>query len=199
LNAADGGWRARPVAGPQRTRDLAAGAGPLRVAILSDTHGWVDPRIIEVVADCDLALHGGDIGSVEVLAQLRPRRGAVWAVRGNNDRPANWPESDREDAAQLPDRLDLALPGGQLVLLHGHQTRARGRHERLRGRFPQARAVAYGHSHRLVLDRDLEPWVINPGAAGRDRTHGGPSCLVLVAALDTWVVETYRFPRRPAS
>lgn len=169
------------------------GADPVRVAILSDTHGWVDPRILAVVADCDLAVHGGDIGSAEVIARLRPRSGRVWAVSGNNDVPAKWPALDRDLLARLPARLHLDLPGGRLVVVHGHRTRARDRHERLRQRFPEARLVIYGHSHRLVLDLDAKPWVVNPGAAGRDRTHGGPSCLVLRAGLDGWILESVRF------
>ena len=173
--------------------DGPAVMGAVRVAILADTHGWVDPRILEVVAGCDLAVHGGDIGNAGVLGLLSPRRGTVWAVRGNNDGPAKWPEADREVLKRLPGRLDLPLPGGSLGVIHGHQTPARGRHERLRQRFPQARALVYGHSHRLVLDLTAQPWILNPGAAGRERTHGGPSCLVLIASTDDWVVETYRF------
>jgi putative phosphoesterase len=182
--------------------DRPAGARSVRVAILSDTHGWVDPRIIEVVADCDLAVHGGDIGSAEVIARLRPRSGRVWAVSGNNDVPAKWPPSDRDLLDRLPARLGLDLPGGRLAVVHGHRIRARDRHERLRQRFPEARLVIYGHSHRLILDLDAQPWVANPGAAGRDRTQGGPSCLVLRAGLDGWILETVRFgspgaPGRP--
>ena len=173
--------------------DGAAGAGRVQVAILSDTHGWVDPRVLAVVADCDLAVHGGDIGSADIIARLRPRLGRVWAVRGNNDVPAKWPESDRDLLDRLPERLDLDLPGGRLVVVHGHRLRARDRHERLRQRFPDARLLVYGHSHRLVLDLDSKPWVANPGAAGRDRTFGGASCLVLHARQDLWRLETFRF------
>ncbi len=170
-----------------------AGAGPVRVAILSDTHGWVDPRVLDVVSGCDLAVHGGDIGSAGVIARLRPRLGRVWAVSGNNDVPAKWPASDRDLLDRLPELLDLPLPGGRLVAVHGHRTAARDRHERLRRRFPEARLLVYGHSHRLILDLDSQPWVVNPGAAGHDRTFGGPSCLVLHAGLDLWRLETFRF------
>ena len=169
----------------------------VRVAILSDTHGWVDPRIVEIVAGCDLAVHGGDIGSAAVLDQLRPRQGAACAVRGNNDRPSKWPQSDHHLLADLPHLLEVQLPGGTLAVVHGHQTGARERHALLRRRFPEARAVVYGHSHRLVLDQDEIPWIINPGAAGRSRTFGGPSCLVLSADCADWRLEIVRFaPRR---
>ena len=57
-----------------------------------------------------------------------------------------------------------------------------------------ARAVVYGHTHRLLCDQLEEPWVLNPGAAGQVRTFGGPSCLVLHAEPLAWHVESIRFP-----
>jgi hypothetical protein len=167
----------------------------VRVAILSDTHGALDTRIQDVVGQCDLAIHGGDIGHASILAQLQPRLGRVLAVFGNNDVARKWPEEDRQLLVHLPECLDQALPGGRLVVIHGHQSMARDRHRLLRGRFPHARAIVYGHSHRLVLDDGTLPWILNPGAAGRSRTHGGPSCMVLTATPAEWRVEIHRYHR----
>jgi phosphoesterase, MJ0936 family len=166
----------------------------VRVALISDTHGAFDPRLREIVEGCDLALHGGDIGHAAILSQLQPRLGRVLAVFGNNDVAHKWPEEDRRLLVHLPEWLEQPLPGGSLVLIHGHQVPARRRHALLRARFPEARAIVYGHSHRLETDLDAQPWVLNPGAAGRSRTHGGPSCLVLIAESDEWRIERYRFP-----
>jgi putative phosphoesterase len=166
----------------------------IRIALVSDTHGELDPRIGELVRGCDLALHGGDIGNAGVLTRLRPRAGQVHAVRGNNDVTSKWPEAEQTVLAGLPEQVVLALPGGQLVLIHGHQGSASGRHERLRRQFPNARAIVYGHSHRLVADQTAIPWLLNPGAAGRTRTYGGPSCMVLTARDGHWALATHRFP-----
>jgi len=169
----------------------------VRVAILSDTHGAVDPRVLEVVASCDLAVHGGDIGDGEVLdtiaRHLSSGPDGLHAVRGNNDVPGKWPDPHQGRLPALPERIEITLPGGRLVVIHGHQTPARGRHDRLRRLFPSARAIVYGHSHRLVLDQLAEPWALNPGAAGRSRTFGGPSCVVLTAATLGWHLESRRF------
>lgn len=164
------------------------------VAILSDTHGVLDPRVAELVADCDLAVHGGDIGNAGVLAALQPRTGRVAAVLGNNDVPHKWPAADQHLLDTLPLELTEDLPGGRLVVVHGHRTPAKDRHAKLRRRFPDARAIVYGHSHRLVADRDAEPWVLNPGAAGRERTFGGPSCMVLRASHGGWSLAVHRYP-----
>lgn len=165
----------------------------IRVAILADTHGQLDPRIDALVRGCDIAVHGGDIGNASILARLQPVSGRVYAVRGNNDVPRKWPQHERGLLEDLPQQTIVHLPGGSLVIVHGHQTAAAGRHLRLRRQHPLARAIVYGHSHRLIADCDATPWVLNPGAAGRARTFGGPSCMILRATETDWQVESYRF------
>lgn len=167
----------------------------LRVAILSDTHGALDARIAAQVLQCDVAVHAGDIGNAAVLTALQPRGGRVLAVRGNNDTAAKWPPADHAVLNGLAESALLELPGGILAVVHGHRAGGTAeRHARLRRQFPAARAIVYGHSHRLVCDRDAPVWVLNPGAAGRARTFGGPSCLVLHAGIRVWRVEILRFP-----
>lgn len=167
-------------------------AALVRVALIADTHGVLDPRLRALIDDCDACVHAGDIGGGAVLAAITPRGGHVVAVRGNNDVAAKWPEVDRHSLARLPDEAALDLPGGRLVVVHGDQYPARDRHKRLRRAYPDAQALVYGHSHRLVCDRDIRPWVLNPGAAGRTRTYGGPSCLILTAARAGWEIESVR-------
>lgn len=168
----------------------------MRVAIVSDTHGFLDPRIADTVTTCDVAVHAGDIGGADVLLALQPREQVI-AVRGNNDIPEKWAQHEVHVLETLPSEAVLDLPGGQLVVVHGDD---RGpveeRHQRLRQRYPEARAIAYGHSHQLLIDDDERPWVLNPGAAGRTRTFGGPSCLLLECLGDDWTVEEFRLPPR---
>ncbi len=168
-----------------------------RICILSDTHGTLDPRVAAAAADCDIALHGGDIGNAAVLEQLKTRGSQVIAVTGNNDTPDKWPPHDGAVLATLPDKAQLDLPGGRVVVEHGHGVNpAKHRHQKLRSRYPDARAIVYGHSHRLTCDLDL-PWVLNPGAAGRSRTYGGPSCLILSVGQRRWRVAALRFSAVP--
>ncbi len=165
-------------------------AWKIRVALLSDTHGHVDPRVVEVVADCDYAVHAGDVGSATVLKAIRPRQRVMIAVRGNNDTVDKWPVAEIRTLKTLPFEGTLDLPGGHLVVVHGHQAGdPEVRHDVLRERFPEARLILYGHSHRRVLDLATTPWVVNPGAAGRSRTYGGPSLVILEASPDEWRLE----------
>ena len=171
-------------------------AHPVRVLIVSDTHGALDPRIAELASRAELVIHAGDVGSAEILEQLRPAAagGQLIAVTGNNDVPGKWPRGQRRRLRDLPETAEIAVPGGVIAVEHGHRALpASRRHERLRARHPDARLVVYGHSHRLVIDRDARPWVVNPGAAGRARTFGGPSCLVLRASTRRWQIDERRF------
>lgn len=166
-----------------------------RLCILSDTHGQIDPRILSLARTCDHIIHAGDIGNAGVIQALESGGGLLTVIRGNNDVAAKWPPTETEVLSSLPDDADLGLPGGRLVVVHGHRVNpAARRHARLRQRYPGARAVVYGHSHRLCIDQQDRPWVLNPGAAGRSRTHGGPSCLVLHIARGAWTVQAHRFP-----
>jgi len=168
----------------------------MRVAIIADTHGFVDPRVADQVATCDYAVHAGDIGGADVLLALQPKRQVV-AVRGNNDVREKWDRHEVHLLETLPMEAVLDLPGGRLVVLHGQDTGpVAGRSEELRSRYPDARAIAYGHSHQLLVDDSATPWILNPGAAGRTRTFGGPTCLVLECSEDGWSVEALRFPPR---
>ena len=166
----------------------------LRVAILGDTHGLLDARIAEIVSVCDYAVHTGDVGCAAVLNEMSPRQGLVLGVRGNNDTASKWPDDDVPALAQLPLEAEMRLPGGRLVVVHGHRAGpVKFRHAWLRKKYPGARAIAYGHSHRWVCDTGEMPWVLNPGAAGRARTFGGPSFMVLHASEREWRLETRRF------
>lgn len=168
-----------------------------KVLIVSDTHGQIDENISQMSQNVDFVLHCGDIGDAHVLSALQPRQ-RVHVITGNNDTPARAPEHDLPLLASLSETVVLDLPGGTLLAVHGHrQVPASKRHQLLRRLYPDVRCIAYGHSHRMLIDNDDIPQVVNPGAAGRDRTHGGPSCVLLDAAPDRWFFSRHRFPLRP--
>ena len=56
----------------------------MKIGLLSDTHGFLDPKVFDHFRDCDEIWHAGDIGTLEVaerLASFKPLR----AVYGNID------------------------------------------------------------------------------------------------------------------
>ena len=42
----------------------------MKIGIVSDTHGFFDPRLPEVLAGAEVILHAGDVGSQQVLDEL---------------------------------------------------------------------------------------------------------------------------------
>lgn len=169
-------------------------AASLRVVIVSDTHGELDHRIAREALASDVVVHAGDVGSRDVLDALIPRDGRLIAVRGNNDVRDKWRNSDWGLMESLPWEARVTLPGGELVVVHGDRYGNPGRsHARMRRDYPGARLVVYGHSHRRCEDRSATPWILNPGAAGRVRTFGGPTFCLLRASSSGWDLETRRF------
>ena len=166
----------------------------VRVAIISDTHAWLHPQIAQLIRECDIAIHAGDICNADILAAMQPRTGQVIAVRGNNDHPDLWPSQQTGVVEKLAQTARLDVPGGVIKIEHGHLHDIRcPKHEDLRKAHPEARMVVYGHTHRKVIDDFLQPWVVNPGAAGKTRNRGGASCLVLNASETMWKLDSYRY------
>lgn len=174
---------------------MASPTAPQKIGILSDTHGIIDPQVMDTLSSCDLLIHAGDICGAHILQQLHQTGKPVVAVAGNNDVPGLWPEEHTETVKQLSRTERLQLPGGLLVVEHGHlHGMHQPCHDSLRDTHPEARVIVYGHTHTMLVDDEADPWIVNPGAAGHTRTRGGPSCLVLsVSETDAWSVECFRF------
>ena len=164
----------------------------ISVGILSDSHEYLDPRIAKIVNQCDYIVHAGDIFNAHVLEKLQPKIKLI-AVAGNNDFPALWSAEEADIINALPATDKLELPGGHLIVEHGHRLGNHPEHEQFRRDHADAKLVVYGHTHHRVIDQKEEPWVVNPGASGRVRTHGGPSCFILNASISEWSIETFLF------
>jgi uncharacterized protein len=58
----------------------------------------------------------------------------------------------------------VAEVGGLLIGVVHDGGPVAGRHERLRGLFPDCDLIAYGHSHMPELWRGEGGWIVNPGS-----------------------------------
>ncbi|MCW3063938.1 MAG: phosphodiesterase, family [Solirubrobacterales bacterium] len=130
------------------------------IAVVSDTHLPRGSRVlpeacVERLRAADLIVHAGDLMTIPVLEELRGY-GEVVAVHGNAD--------DGAVRSVLPARLDLELEGARLVVVHNGGPAA-GRLERMRVRFPDARAVVFGHSHIPLHETAADGFqIFNPGS-----------------------------------
>jgi len=170
------------------THDLSEHDGPLRIGVLSDTHGEISQRVLEQLRGSEVILHAGDVCGQHVLDELELITKQVIAVCGNNDQAFDY------DQKQLPDLVHMKVPGGRISIVHGHQFGHHvPSHDDMRDAYGSSRAIIYGHSHKQVHDVDASPAILNPGAAGSTRTNGGASCAIVVAdANGEWDVSLYR-------
>lgn len=137
---------ASPVSAPKHGQDcsaLAAGpdAAPTRIGVLSDTHGYLHPAILEIFAGVSHIIHAGDIMDGATLAALE-EVAPVTAVAGNLD--------TGELAEALPKEV-LGEAGG-IIFAVGHK-RKRLLKKLAAGRLApdgagaQPGLVIYGHEH----------------------------------------------------
>jgi len=127
---------------------------PIRVGVVSDTHGLVRPGLIEAMRGSDLIIHAGDIGGVDVLEELRAIA-PLHAVRGNNDRGA-WAEP-------VPSNELVSVGGRHLYVLHDIAELD------LDPEAAEVAAVITGHSHRPEAEIRAGVLFLNPGSAGPRR------------------------------
>ena len=161
--------------------------------MLSDTHGFIHQMIVEHLADSDVVIHAGDIGSSQVLRTLKTITKHDYAVRGNNDTFDKWGNRDVKTLNALPDSVQLDLKTFRICVNHGHMFNpAYLRHQCLRKAFTSANLVVYGHSHRLIIDQAQSPCIVNPGSAGKTRTFGGASCLLIAFEKNDFSVVAFR-------
>lgn len=136
-----------------------------RIGLLSDTHGYLDDRMIELLGECDEIWHAGDIGDSSVTGRLQQKK-PLRAVYGNID--------GRE--ARIQFKPILRFPCEQVDVLMTHIGGYPGHYERnllpLLKAEPPGLFVA-GHSHilKVIYDQQLKFLYINPGAAGLQGFH----------------------------
>jgi putative phosphoesterase len=141
---------------------------PLRVGLISDTHGHLRPEVFDAFAGVDRVLHAGDVGDPEILADLATIA-PVTAVWGNADGMAVH--------AVTREQAEIEVGGVRMAVIHGHQVHPH--YSSLVERFPGARVIVHGHTH---VPRSVEVGgaiVVNPGAAGMALKGHPPAVCIL--------------------
>jgi len=137
----------------------------VKIGLLSDTHGYIDPRWESVFRGVDEIWHAGDIGTTEVadfLSSLKPFR----AVFGNID--------GQDIRKRFPEKLRFTCEKTEVIIIHiggypAHYDRRIRNELEIR---PPGMFIS-GHSHilKVIYDKKLGFLHINPGAAGIFGSH----------------------------
>jgi len=136
-----------------------------RIGVLSDTHGYLDPRLKSFFADVDEIWHAGDIGSLSVSEALKSWKKLV-AVHGNID--------GQDIRVEFPAEQRLMREGLDIWMTHiGGYPGNYASHLRQRIRSSPPGLFISGHSHilKVMPDPALKLLHINPGAAGQHGFH----------------------------
>ena len=131
----------------------------------------------------DHILHAGDVVDPALLDELKALA-PVTVVMGNCDA-----EDVREWGAT--DEAQIELDGIKIAMLHDSGL-TKGRRERMRKRFPDARVVVFGHSHMPVNEDEDGVLLFNPGSPTWKRRAPFPSMGLLW--IDKGDVEGEIFP-----
>ena len=137
----------------------------MKIGLLSDTHGFLDPKVAGYFAGCDEIWHAGDIGEMAVIEALE-RLGPVRAVHGNID--------DGAMRARFPEDLWFDCGGLSIWITHigGSPPNFNPRVLKLlKEKKPDIFVCGHSHILRIVRDSDLHLLYLNPGAAGNHGFH----------------------------
>jgi hypothetical protein len=129
----------------------------MKIGLISDTHGFLDPKIPQLFAGVDHILHAGDVGPYTLLAELEAIA-PVTAVLGNTDTFLQL---------KLTEFIEL---GGRKFLIH-HIVNPHALTDDLKLGITERRAdvVVFGHTHKPFCDTIGGILFFNPGYAGKQR------------------------------
>jgi putative phosphoesterase len=137
----------------------------LKIGLLSDTHGYLDPTVFVHFKSCDEIWHAGDIGDItliDTLEKFKPLR----AVFGNID--------EKDLQLRYPEDLWWECEGLTLWMTHigGAPPNYNPRIKRLlKTRVPDIFICGHSHILRVKKDPNNQMLYINPGAAGNQGFH----------------------------
>jgi putative phosphoesterase len=136
-----------------------------RIALLSDTHGYLDDRLLKHLQTCDEIWHAGDIGNLETaerLSEMAPLR----AVYGNID------GQDVRKIYSQHERFMCEEVDVWITHIGGYPKKYDAKVKPEIFINPPQLFIS-GHSHilKVIFDKDLNLLYMNPGAAGIQGFH----------------------------
>lgn len=127
----------------------------MMIGIISDTHGLLRNSVIDNLKNCDLIIHAGDIGKIEVIKELE-KISRVICVKGNCDKSI--------DMKYISDSEIVEVLGVKIYIIHNIKDIDMKEIEKL-----GIDIIIYGHSHKYEVSKIDNIIYINPGAIGPKR------------------------------
>ena len=136
-----------------------------KILLISDTHGYIDEKIVKYANKVDEIWHAGDIGDISVsdkLKKIKPLRG----VYGNID--------DQKIRAEFPLHNKFICEKVNVWITHigGYPKRYNPKIlEELKSDPPDLFICGHSHILKVMNDKELDLLHMNPGAIGKHGLH----------------------------
>lgn len=136
-----------------------------KILLISDTHGYIDEKIVNYASKVDEIWHAGDIGDISLsdkLKKIKPLR----AVYGNID--------DQKIRAEFPLHNRFICEKVKVWITHigGYPKRYNPKIlEELKSNPPDLFICGHSHILKVINDKELDLLHINPGAIGKHGLH----------------------------
>lgn len=129
----------------------------MKLGIISDTHGFLDPKVPGFFAGAEHILHAGDIGFASIILELE-EIAPVTAVLGNNDSEMPFKETEAVELAK------------RKFLVH-HIVYPPAPADKLKARIARERPniVVFGHTHKRFCETIGGILFLNPGYSGKPK------------------------------
>ena len=136
-----------------------------KILLISDTHGYIDDRIIQYAKQSDETWHAGDIGELKVTDELK-KVTTVRAVHGNID--------NNKIRAEYPENLRFQIEEMKIWITHigGYPNKYNQRiRQEINNNPPDIFICGHSHILKVINDKKLDVLHINPGAIGKHGFH----------------------------
>ena len=136
-----------------------------KILLISDTHGYIDDRIIQYAKQSDETWHAGDIGELKVTDELK-KVTTVRAVHGNID--------NNKIRAEYPENLRFQIEEMKIWITHigGYPNKYNKRiRQEINTNPPDVFICGHSHILKVINDKKLNVLHINPGAIGKHGFH----------------------------
>ena len=136
-----------------------------KILLISDTHGYIDDRIIQYAKESDETWHAGDIGELKVVDEIK-KVTTLRAVHGNID--------NSKIRAEYAENLRFKIEDMKIWITHiGGYPNKYNLRIRQEINYNPPDVFICGHSHilKVINDNKLNLLHINPGAIGKHGFH----------------------------
>jgi len=136
-----------------------------KIGLISDTHGFLHPRVKHHFNGCDEIWHAGDIGNISLADELedfKPFRAVYGNIDGTKIRKV------------YPENLRFTIEGVDVWITHigGYPKRYDQRvYEEIHRNPPKLFICGHSHILKAMPDPKLGLLHLNPGAAGKIGFH----------------------------